>query len=115
MYVCMHVGLWVFMYVCLYVCMFVCIYVCICMYVCMYVRMYMYVYVCMASVGLDVSISELTCFKMKTVHCSARQCTPGRSHVLEGLTPKLNPKPVKVKMRVERQRGGIHKSRASAL
>ena len=52
-----------------------------------------------------ISISQLTCFKMKTVRCSARQCTPGRSHVLEGLTPKLNPKPVKVKMRVERQRG----------
>ena len=49
--------------------------------------------------------SQLTCFKMKTVRCSARQCTPGRSHVLEGLTSKLNPKPVKVKMRVERQRG----------
>ena len=52
-----------------------------------------------------ISISQLTCFKMKTVRCSARQCTLGRSHVLEGLTPKLNPKPVKVKMRVERQRG----------
>ena len=52
-----------------------------------------------------ISISQLTCFKMKTVRCSARPCTPGRSHVLEGLTPKLNPKPVKVKMRVERQRG----------
>ena len=49
--------------------------------------------------------SQLTCFKMKTVRCSTRQCTPGRSHVLEGLTPKLNPKPDKVKMRVERQRG----------
>ena len=52
-----------------------------------------------------ISISQLTCFKMRTVRCSARQCTLGRSHVLEGLTPKLNPKPVKVKMRVERQRG----------
>ena len=52
-----------------------------------------------------ISISQLTCFKMKTVRRSARQCTPGRSHVLEGLTSKLNPKPVKVKMRVERQRG----------
>ena len=52
-----------------------------------------------------ISISQLTCFKMKIVRCSARQCIPGRSHVLEGLTPKLNPKPDKVKMRVERQRG----------
>ena len=30
-----------------------------------------------------ISIAQLTCFKMKTVRCSARQCTPGRSHVLE--------------------------------
>ena len=51
---------------------------------------------------LDLAVDLLS---MKTVRCSARQCTAGRSQVVEGLTPKLNPKPVKVKMKVERQRG----------
>ena len=31
-----------------------------------------------------ISISQLTCFKMKTVRCRTRQCAAGRSHVLEG-------------------------------